>query len=105
MTTALGAIEVAVDLARAPISAGDFLKYVIAGSSMAALLRTVRPDNGINPVKMTSSGRCDDDKKLLPPIPHEPTSKTGLRHRNGTYFDRTRQASYGLSRRLFHLHR
>ena len=86
LTTALGAIEVAVDLAHAPISAGDFLKYVdrrlFDGS---AFYRTVRPDNDINPVKIdVIQGGLMDDKKLLPPIPHEPTSKTGLHHLDGT---------------------
>jgi peptidyl-prolyl cis-trans isomerase A (cyclophilin A) len=86
LTTALGAIEVAVDLARAPISAGDFLKYVDRGLfDGGAFYRTVRPDNDINPVKIdVIQGGLMNDKKLLPPIPHEPTSKTGLHHRDGT---------------------
>lgn len=86
LTTALGAIEVAVDPAHAPISAGDFLRYVdrrlFDGS---AFYRTVRPDNDVNPVKIdVIQGGLMDDKKLLPPIPHEPTSKTGLHHLDGT---------------------
>ena len=86
LTTALGAIEVAVDLAHAPISGGDFLKYVdrrlLDGS---AFYRTVRPDNDINPVKIdVIQGGVVNDSKLLPPIPHEPTNRTGLHHRNGT---------------------
>lgn len=86
LTTALGTIEVAVDLARAPISGGDFLKYVdrrlFDGS---AFYRTVRPDNDINPVKIdVIQGGLMDDSRLLPPIPHEPTSKTGLHHLDGT---------------------
>jgi peptidyl-prolyl cis-trans isomerase A (cyclophilin A) len=86
LTTALGAIQIAVDLERAPISAGDFLKYVDRRLfNGAAFYRTVRPDNDISPVKINViQGGLTDDKKLLPPIPHEPTSKTGLRHRNGT---------------------
>jgi peptidyl-prolyl cis-trans isomerase A (cyclophilin A) len=86
LTTALGAIGVAVDLARAPISAGDFLKYVDRGLfDGSAFYRTVRPDNDINPVKIdVIQGGVVNDKKLLPPIPHEPTNKTGIDHRNGT---------------------
>jgi peptidyl-prolyl cis-trans isomerase A (cyclophilin A) len=86
LTTALGAIEVAVDLAHAPISAGDFLKYVDHRLfDRSAFYRTVRPDNDINPVKIdVIQGGLVNDRKLLPPIPHEPTSKTGLHHRNGT---------------------
>lgn len=86
LTTALGAIEVAVDLARAPISGGDFLKYVDRKLfDGGAFYRTVRPDNDINPVKIdVIQGGVLGDRKLLPPIPHEPTNKTGLHHRDGT---------------------
>lgn len=86
LTTALGAIEVAVDLAHAPISAGDFLRYVDGGLfNGAAFYRTVRPDNDTNPVKIdVIQGGLMDEKRLLPPIPHEPTNRTGLHHRNGT---------------------
>lgn len=85
LTTALGAIEVAVDVAQAPVTAGDFLKYVDRGLfNGGAFYRTVRPDNDINPVKIdVIQGGLTDEKKLLPPIQHEPTSKTGLRHRDG----------------------
>ena len=86
LDTALGAIEIALDTARAPISAGDFLKYVDRGLfEGAAFYRTVRPDDDINPVRIdVIQGGLIDDKKLLAPIAHEPTSKTGLRHRDGT---------------------
>jgi peptidyl-prolyl cis-trans isomerase A (cyclophilin A) len=86
LMTSLGPIEVAVDLARAPITAGDFLKYVDRGLfNGGAFYRTVRPDNDINPVKIdVIQGGLTDEKKLLPPIKHEPTNRTGLRHRNGT---------------------
>ena len=86
LTTALGPIELAVDLARAPISAGDFLKYVDRRLfDGGGFYRTVRPDNDINPVKIdVIQGGLMDDKKLLPPIPHEPTNKTGLHHHDGT---------------------
>ena len=86
LTTALGVIQVAVDLARAPISAADFLKYVDGRLfDGGAFYRTVRPDNDINPVKIdVIQGGLTNDGKLLPPIPHEPTSKTGIHHRDGT---------------------
>jgi peptidyl-prolyl cis-trans isomerase A (cyclophilin A) len=86
LTTALGAIEVAVDLTRAPISAGDFLKYVDRGLfDGGAFYRTVRPDDDFNPVKIdVIQGGVMNDSKLLPPIPHEPTNRTGLHHRDGT---------------------
>lgn len=86
LATALGAIEVAVDPVHAPLSAGDFLKYVDRGLfNGAAFYRTVRPDNDANPVKIdVIQGGLMDEKRLLPPIPHEPTNRTGLHHRDGT---------------------
>ena len=86
LTTAHGPIEVAADLARAPLSAGDFLEYVDRGLfNGGAFYRTVRPENDINPVRIdVIQGGVTDKKKFLPPIPHEPTNRTGLRHRNGT---------------------
>ncbi|HWE45686.1 MAG TPA: peptidylprolyl isomerase [Caulobacteraceae bacterium] len=86
LETALGPIELALDTARAPLSSGDFLKYVDRNLfEGAAFYRTVRPDDDINPVRIdVIQGGLLDDKKMLPPIAHEPTNKTGLRHRDGT---------------------
>jgi len=86
MDTALGPIEVLLELVRAPQSAGDFLKYVDRGLyAGGAFYRTVRPDDDPNPVKIeVVQGGLTDDGKYLDPIAHEPTSLTGLRHRNGT---------------------
>jgi peptidyl-prolyl cis-trans isomerase A (cyclophilin A) len=84
--TALGPIGVRLELARAPLSAGDFLKYVDRGLyAGGAFYRTVRPDIDPNPVKIAVvQGGLTDESKYLPPIAHEPTHRTGLRHRNGT---------------------
>jgi peptidyl-prolyl cis-trans isomerase A (cyclophilin A) len=84
--TALGPIGVLLDLGRAPISAGDFLKYVDRGLyAGGAFYRTVRPDDDPKPIKIeVVQGGLTDDGKYLDPIAHEPTSLTGLRHRNGT---------------------
>ena len=84
--TALGPIEVRLELARAPISSGDFLKYVDRGLyAGGAFYRTVRPDIDPNPIKIeVVQGGLTDESRYLPPIAHEPTHRTGLRHRNGT---------------------
>jgi peptidyl-prolyl cis-trans isomerase A (cyclophilin A) len=86
LATAMGIIEVAVDLVRAPISAGDFLNYIDRGLlNGSAFYRTVRPDNDTNPVKIdVVQGGIEDKKRRLRPIQHEPTNRTGLRHRDGT---------------------
>jgi peptidyl-prolyl cis-trans isomerase A (cyclophilin A) len=85
--TALGPIAASLDLARAPLSSADFLKYVDQGLyAGSTFYRTVRPDIDPNPIKISvlQGGLTDDDNRFLPPIPHEPTNRTGLRHRNGT---------------------
>ena len=84
--SAMGPIGVLLDLGRAPISAGDFLKYVDRGLYVGgAFYRTVRPDDDPKPIKIeVVQGGLTDDSKYLDPIAHEPTSLTGLRHRNGT---------------------
>jgi peptidyl-prolyl cis-trans isomerase A (cyclophilin A) len=84
--SAMGRIAVLLDLGRAPISAGDFLNYVDRGLyAGGAFYRTVRPDDDPKPIKIeVVQGGLTDDSKYLDPIAHEPTSLTGLRHRNGT---------------------
>jgi peptidyl-prolyl cis-trans isomerase A (cyclophilin A) len=85
--TALGPIGVLLELGRAPVSAGDFLKYVDRGLyAGGAFYRTVRPDDDPAPVKIeVVQGGLTDESRFLAPIAHEPTSQTGLRHRNGTF--------------------
>jgi peptidyl-prolyl cis-trans isomerase A (cyclophilin A) len=84
--TALGPIGVLLELRRAPLSAGDFLKYVDRGLyAGGTFYRTVRPDDDPSPVKIeVLQGGLTDETSFLAPIAHEPTNQTGLRHRNGT---------------------
>lgn len=84
--TALGPIGITLELGRAPISAGDFLKYVDRGLyAGGSFYRTVRSDDDPKPIKIdVVQGGLTDEKKFLAPIAHEPTNRTGLRHRNGT---------------------
>ena len=84
--TALGSIGVLLELGRAPLSAGDFLKYVDRGLyAGGAFYRIVRPNDDPQPIKIeVVQGGLTDDSKYLDPIAHEPTNLTGLRHRDGT---------------------
>jgi peptidyl-prolyl cis-trans isomerase A (cyclophilin A) len=91
LETPFGAIDLAIDTKRAPVTAANFLKYVDGGFYDGGRFhRATRPDNytpgpnrppmeiiqgGINP------GRRRDG---FPPIPLERTSVTGLRHVVGT---------------------
>jgi peptidyl-prolyl cis-trans isomerase A (cyclophilin A) len=76
--TSLGRIVVALDQGRAPITAANFLRYVdtkrFDGQTFYRAMKN-GPDGGL-----IQGGVTSDARKLLPPIAHEPTSKTGLKH-------------------------
>lgn len=84
-----GTIEVAVDAARAPISAANFLKYVDGGFYDGGTVnRAVRPDNTVRRDVEIQVIQFQVDAarehEAYPPIPLERTSVTGLRHGHGT---------------------
>ncbi|HYJ53249.1 MAG TPA: peptidylprolyl isomerase [Allosphingosinicella sp.] len=78
--TSEGDIVIALEMARAPVSAGNFLRYVEAGrldgSEFYRAMHTAS-DAGL------VQGGVRDPRKLFPPIAHEPTSQTGLSHVDG----------------------
>jgi peptidyl-prolyl cis-trans isomerase A (cyclophilin A) len=90
--TALGTITIAVDLTHAPVTAGNFLKYVDAGTyDGGRFYRVTRPENypgtpPNRPPMQLIQGGIDPSKagQRLPPIPLERTSVTGLKHVAGT---------------------
>jgi peptidyl-prolyl cis-trans isomerase A (cyclophilin A) len=92
VTTALGAFTLAIDADAAPISAANFLAYVDGGHLReAAIYRIVAACNQgddiahkIDVVQWGWVAPRDGDPPPLPTIAHEPTSVTGLRHRDGT---------------------
>lgn len=85
LVTSLGSIDIEVDLARAPVSAGDFLKYVDQGRyAGAAFYRTVRTDNDHGqPIIEVIQGGLTDLSLELPAVVHETTRQTGIRHTDG----------------------
>jgi peptidyl-prolyl cis-trans isomerase A (cyclophilin A) len=87
--TELGDIEVEVDAAKAPVTAGNFLKYVDAGHYNGGTFhRTVRldnqPDNKVRIEVVQAGADPAREREKLPPIPLERTSETGLSHKDGT---------------------
>jgi peptidyl-prolyl cis-trans isomerase A (cyclophilin A) len=86
--TPLGSMEVELDTVRAPMTSRNFLRYVDQGSYRGGRFhRTVRPDNQAeNEVKIeVIQGGLDADRaKDFSPIKLEPTTETGLSHRDGT---------------------
>lgn len=81
LTTSEGPITLALDKERAPITTANFLRYVDAkrldGIDFYRAMK-LAPDNGL------IQGGVRDGKLLYPPITLEPTSKTGLKHVDGT---------------------
>jgi peptidyl-prolyl cis-trans isomerase A (cyclophilin A) len=89
MVTESGDIELEIDVAKAPISAANFLKYVDEGLYDGGQFhRTVRPDNqkerAVPIAVIQAASNADHAGKLGPPIPLERTTVTGLRHKDGT---------------------
>ena len=86
--TELGAITMEVDVARAPITAENFLKYVDGGFYDGGVInRSVRKDNttrhDVEIEVIQFQRNSDRTKPSFPPIPMERTSVTGLKHVNG----------------------
>jgi peptidyl-prolyl cis-trans isomerase A (cyclophilin A) len=86
--TELGAIVVEVDLARAPLSAANFLEYVDKKFYDGGVInRSVRPDNTtrrdveIQVIQFQSDPARS--RELRPAIPLERTSVTGVKHKDG----------------------
>lgn len=85
LSTELGRILVEALPNAAPLSACDFLAYVDGGLySGAAFYRVVRLDNDHGSPKIeVVQGGLQDESKGRPPIAHESTDKTGLKHVDG----------------------
>ncbi len=87
ISTREGEIQVRVYPRKAPVTAGNFLRYVEAGLyDGTAFFRVVTPENQPrDPVRIeVIQGGDVDEKKCFPPIAHETTAMTGLKHRDGT---------------------
>src|SRR5690606_765541 len=85
MTTELGEIAIAVETERAPVTAANFLRYVDEKRFDGIVFyRAMRLDWDPQPSGLVQAGTPNDPERLLPPIAHEPTSETGLKHLEGT---------------------
>lgn len=87
--TELGDITVEIYESQAPVTAPNFLRYVEENRfEGATFYRTVTMDNQPNndvKIEVIQGGLKEDADSLgLPPIEHETTAQTGLRHLDGT---------------------
>ena len=85
MVTDLGLIVLQLRPDQAPITAGNFLRYLDRGLwNGSTFYRTVGPKNDHNPVGISViQGGLDKDDAPLGPIAHETTAQTGLTHEDG----------------------
>jgi peptidyl-prolyl cis-trans isomerase A (cyclophilin A) len=85
--TELGAITMEIDVAHAPVTAANFLKYVDGKFYDGGVInRSVRPDNTIRhdvEIQVIQFQSDPARRDMFPPIPIERTSVTGLKHLNG----------------------
>ncbi|MFC1481344.1 peptidylprolyl isomerase [Candidatus Neomarinimicrobiota bacterium] len=87
ISTGIGDIIIELYPDKAPLTAANFLRYIDEDLFRdARFYRTVTLDNQpYNDVKIeVIQGGLFADDYVLPPIPHETTSMTGLRHLDGT---------------------
>jgi peptidyl-prolyl cis-trans isomerase A (cyclophilin A) len=79
--TSLGRIVLELETARAPITARNFLRYVDQKRlDGVGFYRSVKVADKFGFVQFGVEGH---PKRILPPIAHEPTTKTGVKHVNG----------------------
>jgi peptidyl-prolyl cis-trans isomerase A (cyclophilin A) len=84
LQTSAGTIVLALEAKRAPITSQNFLQYVdlrkLDGTNFYRAART----KGAPKVGFIQGGIRHSFNRMLPPIAHEPTSKTGVKHLDGT---------------------
>jgi len=79
--TERGDIVIALETERAPITAGNFLRYVDEKRLDGTVFyRAMRLDWGDQPNGLIQGGTQYDPDRILPPIAHESTRETGVTH-------------------------
>lgn len=82
--TARGDIVVELENARAPLTSANFLRYVDAKAYDGATFYRAARNRGRLDKDGTIVGAPGEKVRPFPPIRHESTTKTGLKHLNGT---------------------
>ena len=84
MTTSEGAILIELEKERAPVTTNNFLRYVDAKRfDNTTFYRGVNVP-GMPELGLVQGGVKFDPRRMFPAIAHEPTSKTGVLHTDGT---------------------
>ena len=82
--TELGDIVVELYSQQAPITVNNFLRYVAEAVFYRVVRADNQPNNSIKIAVIQGGLKVDHHAQSLPPIPHESTQQTGLRHEDGT---------------------
>jgi peptidyl-prolyl cis-trans isomerase A (cyclophilin A) len=84
IATEAGEITVALETERAPVTARNFLRYVDTKRFDGTVFyRAMRLDWGDQPNGLIQGGTQNDYRRTLPPVAHERTSDTGVKHTAG----------------------
>jgi len=84
LVTSEGAIVVALDARHAPLTTANFLAYVDDGRLDGTTFYRAARSKSAPKLGFIQGGVGTDLRRVLPPLPLEPTSKTGIRHGEGT---------------------
>jgi len=84
VVTADGAIVLALDARRAPKTTANFMAYVDDGRFDETTIYRASRRKSDAKSGYIQGGISTDARRTLPPIPHEPTSMTGIKHVDGT---------------------
>jgi len=83
--TSAGTITLDLDAAHAPLTTANFLKYVDGKRfDGTAFYRAMHLEWGTPPNGLIQGGTQNDPKRILKPVAHEPTDRTGILHKRGT---------------------
>lgn len=84
LETDMGEIVLAIETERAPVTSANFLRYVDEGRFNGIVFyRAMKLDWGEQPNGLIQAGTQGDPKRTLPPIAHEPSTQTGVKHVEG----------------------
>ncbi|HEY5412724.1 MAG TPA: peptidylprolyl isomerase [Caulobacteraceae bacterium] len=84
ITTGQGPIVVEIATDKAPITSANFLRYVDTRRYDDSQIYRASRDQGAPTFGLIEAGLPNHPGRLLPPIAHESTTQTGLKHLDGT---------------------
>jgi peptidyl-prolyl cis-trans isomerase A (cyclophilin A) len=81
--TGRGMIVIELEATKAPLTSANFLRYVDGGRYNGGRFYRASRERGASGGGTIEAGPSESVRRF-PPIPHESTTKTGLRHKAGT---------------------